>query len=221
MYHLYVWQISSLLDVKPQPVKETRSRDGESATDFDPLKFILENKNERVWKKNMHMYNIIFNVIFTLFKWWRQVTKTNELERFMLIVRVHVVRGKMVPGKMVPGKNGPREKWYPEKWSPENWSPENWSQENWSPEKWSPENWSPENSETKNRGVSVEQRGVCVEFSDVIHLWKIKTRQQTQNSEMKNRGVNVEHRGVYVCGMFGCDQSMKTQNSTTNLPGLL
>ena len=24
-----------------------------------------------------------------------------------------------------------------------------------------------------------------------------------------------------VCGMFGCDQSMKTQNSTTNLPGLL
>ena len=24
-----------------------------------------------------------------------------------------------------------------------------------------------------------------------------------------------------VCGMFRCDQSMKTQNSTTNLPGLL
>ena len=24
-----------------------------------------------------------------------------------------------------------------------------------------------------------------------------------------------------VCGMLGCDQSMKTQNSTTNLPGLL
>ena len=24
-----------------------------------------------------------------------------------------------------------------------------------------------------------------------------------------------------VCGMFGCDQSMKTQNSTTNIPGLL
>ena len=37
----------------------------------------------------------------------------------------------------------------------------------------------------------------------------------------KNRRVIVEHRGVCVCGMFGCDQPMKTQNLTTNLPGLL
>ena len=51
--------------------------------------------------------------------------------------------------------------------------------EKWSPEKWSPEKWSPWNSETKNRGVVVEHRGVCVECS-------------------------------------GCDQSMKTQNLTTN-----
>ena len=40
-----------------------------------------------------------------------------------------------------------------------------------------------ENSETKNRGVSVEHCGVCVECSDVTNLWKPKTRQQTQNSE--------------------------------------
>ena len=45
---------------------------------------------------------------------------------------------------------------------------------------------------------------------------KPKTRKQTQNTETKNRGVSVEHRGVCVCGMFGCDQFMKTQNSTTN-----
>ena len=30
----------------------------------------------------------------------------------------------------------------------------------------------------KNRGVSVEHRGACVECSDVINLWKPKTRQQ-------------------------------------------
>ena len=35
-----------------------------------------------------------------------------------------------------------------------------------------------QNSETKNRGVSFEHRGVCVECSDVINLWKPKTRQQ-------------------------------------------
>ena len=44
--------------------------------------------------------------------------------------------------------------------------------ENLSPENWSPENSSLENSETKNRGV-------CVECSDVIHLWNPKIRQQT------------------------------------------
>ena len=86
-----------------------------------------------------------------------------------------------------------------------------------------------QNTETKNHWVSVEHRGVCVECSDVIILWKPKTRQRTQNSETKpkpetkNRGVGVGHRVVYVCVcvMFGCDQSMKTQNPTTNLPGLL
>ena len=35
-----------------------------------------------------------------------------------------------------------------------------------------------QNSETKNRRVSVEHRGMCVERSDVINLWNPKTRQQ-------------------------------------------
>ena len=64
-------------------------------------------------------------------------------------------RGKN-PGKMVPGKNGSRKKWLTENWSPEKWSPEN--------------------SETKNRGVSVEHRGVCMECLDVINILKPKTR---------------------------------------------
>ena len=35
-----------------------------------------------------------------------------------------------------------------------------------------------------------------------------------ENSETKNRAVSVEHRGVcvYVCGMFGCDQSMNVKH---------
>ena len=75
-----------------------------------------------------------------------------------------------------------------------------------------------QNSETKNRGMSVEHRGVCVCVWHV-GMWSIyknsklenkpKTRKQIQNSETKNRGVSVEHRGVY-CGMLRCDQFMKT-----------
>ena len=37
----------------------------------------------------------------------------------------------------------------------------------------------PENLETKNRGVSLKLRDMCVECRDVINLWKPKTRQQT------------------------------------------
>ena len=81
------------------------------------------------------------------------------------------------------------EKWFPEKWSAEKWSPgkiapgkivleKNGARKNGLREKWSPGN-----SETKNRRVGVEHRGVCVECWDVINLWKPKTRQQTQNSE--------------------------------------
>ena len=74
----------------------------------------------------------------------------------------HRVGGKMVPGKMVPGKNGPQK----------NGPRKNGPRKNGPREKWSPEKWSPGNSETKNRGVSVEHRCVCVERSDVINLWK-------------------------------------------------
>ena len=42
----------------------------------------------------------------------------------------------------------------------------------------------------------------------------VPTKTVSENSESKNCGVSVEHRGV--CGMLGCDQSMKTRNSTTN-----
>ena len=65
------------------------------------------------------------------------------------------------------GKNGPRGK-----------NP----REKMVPGKLVPEKMVPENSETKNRGVSVEHRGVCVCVC------------------------------VCVCGMLGCDQSMKTTN---------
>ena len=58
-------------------------------------------------------------------------------------------------------------------------SEKNRPREKSSSENWSPENWSPGNSETKNRGVGVEHRGVCVECWDVINLQKPKTRQQT------------------------------------------
>ena len=129
--------------------------------------------------------------------------------------------GKNGPWKMIPGKNGLRKNG-PRKNGPR----EKWSLENWSPEKWSPENWSPGNQETKNRGVGVEHRGVCVECWDVVNLEIPKTRQRTQNSETKPKYDNKKSWGECraswcVCGMFGCDQSMKTQNSTTNLPGLL
>ena len=83
--------------------------------------------------------------------------------------------------------------WIPEKWSPGKMVPGKIVPEENGP----PENWSPGNSK-KNRGMSIEHRGVCVEFSDVISLWKPKTRKQTQNLETNNRGVSVEHRGVCV-----------------------
>ena len=70
---------------------------------------------------------------------------------------------ELAPGKMVPGKM------IPEKWSPGKMVPG----------KMVRGKRSPGNSETKNRGVSVEHRGVCVECWDVINLCKPKTRQQT------------------------------------------
>ena len=128
---------------------------------------------------------------------------------------------KMVAGKNSPRKNGTRKnghrKIVPRKNSPRKNSP----RKNGPREKWSPENWSPGNSETKNRGVGVKHRGVCVVCWVVIDIWQPKTRQQTQNSETNPKHENKKSWGDRraswcLCGMFGCDQSMKTQNSTTN-----
>ena len=85
------------------------------------------------------------------------------------IVPGKMVAGKMVPRKMVLGKNGPR--------------------------KMAPENWSLGNSQSKNRGVGVKHRGMCVEYWDVIKLWKLKTRQHTQNSETNPKHGNKKSWG--------------------------
>ena len=109
-------------------------------------------------------------------------------------------RKKWSPGKMVPGKNGPR------KIGPR------------------------ETQKRKIVGLAtsiVVCVCVCVECWDVIKLWKPKTRQQTQNSKTNPKLGNKKSWGErraswYVCGSIGCDdQSMTTQNSNTNLPGLL
>ena len=97
------------------------------------------------------------------------------------------------PGKMVPGKNGPRRKGSSEKWSPRKMVPGKLV-----PGKMVSGKLVPGNSETKNRGLDVEHRRVCMECWDVINLWKPKTRKRTQNTETKNRGVSVEHHGVFV-----------------------
>ena len=62
--------------------------------------------------------------------------------------------GKMVPGKSVPGKNGPRKN---------------------GPRKNGP----PGNSETKNLGVGVEHRGVCV--------WNLGMLLIYENSKLDNK----------------------------------
>ena len=128
--------------------------------------------------------NIVLNIVF---RFWNAVV--NSISN---CDSVPMNPGKMVPKKWSPKndprKNGPRKNGPREEWSPENRSSE----------KWFPENWSPGNLETKNRGESIEHRGVCVECLDVINLWKPKTRKQTQSLGTKNRGVSVEHRGVCV-----------------------
>ena len=78
--------------------------------------------------------------------------------------------------------------------------PEKWSRKNGPREKWSSEKLSPKNGPRKNGPRK---------------KWSPENWSPT-NSETKNRGVGVEHRGLCVCGMLGCNQSTKTQNSTTN-----
>ena len=119
-----------------------------------------------------------------------------------------MVPGKLVPGKngprkISPRKNGPQ-KDGPRKICPQKNGPRETQKRKivgwassimvcvWNVGMWSiyvnpkldnkPKTWrQTQNAETKNRGVSVEHRGVCVcvECSDVINLWKPKTRQQS------------------------------------------
>ena len=65
-----------------------------------------------------------------------------------------------------------------------------------------------------------------MECWDVINLRKLTNRQQTQNSETNPEIGNKKSWGERqaswcVREMFGCNQSTKTKNSTTNFPGLL
>ena len=53
--------------------------------------------------------------------------------------------------------------------------------------------------------------GIFSKYSFDIMVLSGDQSMKTQNSETRNRGVSVEHCGV-ACGMFGCDQSIKTQN---------
>ena len=108
--------------------------------------------------------------------------------------------GKKIPGKMVPGKKNPRKNG-PRKIGPgklrninivtsrilEKWSLKNGSRKI-GPQKNGP-------GKIRNKKSCGKRRAswcVCVEFWDVIKLWKVKTRQQTQNSETKIREVNVK-----------------------------
>ena len=93
----------------------------------------------------------------------------------------------MVLEKLVPGKNGPREtqKRKIVGWASSIvvcvcvWNVDMWSiYENPKLDNKHKTRKQTQNTETKNCGVSVEHRGVCVECSDVINLWKPKTRQQ-------------------------------------------
>ena len=72
--------------------------------------------------------------------------------------------------------------------------PEKWSSEKWSPEKWPPEKMVP--------GKLVPGKMVP---------GKLVPRKVRNEKSWGERRASW-----YVCGMFWCNQSMKTQNSTTN-----
>ena len=67
------------------------------------------------------------------------------------------------------------------------------------PEKWSSEKWSPKNGPRKNG-----PRKICPRKNGP---------RETQKRKNVGWASNIV---VCVCGMLGCDQSIKTQNSTTN-----
>ena len=99
------------------------------------------------------------------------------------LVRGKMVPGKMVPRKLIPGKLRNEKSWGGRRasWCVCVWNVRMWSiYENPKLDNKHKTRKQTQNLETKNRGVSVEHRGVCVcvECSDVINLWKPKTRQQ-------------------------------------------
>ena len=101
--------------------------------------------------------------------------------REILICLLELNPGKMVPGKLVPGKLRNEKSWGERRvsWCVWVWNVQMWSiYENPKLDNKHKTRKQTQNSETKNRGVSVEHRGVCVECSDVINLWKPKIRQQ-------------------------------------------
>ena len=83
-----------------------------------------------------------------------------------------MVLGKMVPGKMVPEKNGIRKNGPRQKWSPGN-------------------------SETKNRGVGVEHRGVCVWN---VGMWSIYENPKLGNKpETRKQKIVGWASSIVVC----------------------
>ena len=101
-----------------------------------------------------------------------------------------MVPGKMVPGKLLSGKLGTEKSWGVECWNVINlWKPKirQETQNSWcvcgifrcdQSMKTQNSETNPKLGNKKNRGVSVEHRGVCVECANVINLWKPKSRQQ-------------------------------------------
>ena len=154
------------------------------------------------------------------------------------------------PGKMVPGKNGPRKIGSPRKMELENFekclalngtNPGKMISGKMAPGKNGPGKMPPppppgKNDPWKNGPRETQKRKIMGWVSSIVvcawnvGMWSIyenpkldnkhKTRKQRQNRKQKIVGwalIIV----VYLCGMFGYDQSMKTQNSRTNIPGLL
>ena len=88
-------------------------------------------------------------------------------------------------------KNGPREKWFSEKWSPRKMVPEkNDPQKNGPPGKMATGKMIPGKNGPRKIGPRETQKRKIVRWASSIV--------------------------VCVCGMLACNQSMKTQNSTTN-----
>ena len=110
------------------------------------------------------------------------------------------------PRKMVPGKNGPRKN---------------------GPRKISPRKNGPRKTQNRKIVGWASSIVVCVWNVGMWSIYenpKLGNKPKTRKREVVGLASSIVARArvcVCVCGMFGCDQSMKTQNSTTNRPRLL